>query len=75
MGVLTVRERLLAVARGDLMADLLLTGGQVVDVFTGSVSGADVAVVDGAVASVGPARDAIETMNEAEKTETDSRAG
>ncbi len=58
MGVLRLRERLLAVARGDGTADLLLTGGQVVDVFTGSVIEADVAVVDGTIASVGPSRDA-----------------
>jgi len=63
MGVLRVRERLLAVARGDAAADLLLTGAQVVDVFTGSVIDAEVAVVDGVIASVGPARDAIETVD------------
>ena len=54
---------MLAVARGDAAADLLLTGGRVVDVFTGSVIGADVAVVDGWIASVGPARDAVETID------------
>ena len=45
LGVLGVRERLLAVARGDAAVDLLLTGGRVVDVFTGSVIDADVAVI------------------------------
>jgi len=63
MGVLGVGENLLAVARGDQAADLLLAGGHVVDVFTGSVVEADVAVVDGVIASVGPARDAIETVD------------
>jgi adenine deaminase len=58
-----VREKLLAVARGDQVADLLLTGGRVVDVFTGSVIDADVAVADGVFASVGPARDAVETVD------------
>jgi len=58
-----VREKLLAVARGDQAADLLLTGGRVVDVFTGSVIDAEVAVVDGVIASVGPARDAVETID------------
>lgn len=54
---------MLAVARGDAAADLLLTGGRVVDVFTGSLVEADVAVVDGWIASVGPARDAVETVD------------
>jgi adenine deaminase len=58
-----VHEKLLAVARGDQTADLLLTGGRVVDVFTGSVVEADVAVADGFIASVGPARDSVETVN------------
>jgi len=63
MGVLGVHEKLLAVARGDAAADLLLTGGRVVDVFTGTVIEADVAVADGLIASVGPARDAVETVD------------
>ncbi len=63
MGFLSVNERLLAVARGDAAADLLLTGGRVVDVFTGTVIEADVAVADGLIASVGPARDAVETVD------------
>jgi len=53
-----MQERLLAVARGDAKADLVFRGGRVVDVFTGSVIEADVAVVDGVVASVGPPREA-----------------
>ena len=62
MGVLELRERLLAVARGEEAADLELAGGRVVDVFTGSVVEADVAVVDGLIASVGPRREAAEVM-------------
>jgi adenine deaminase len=58
-----VNERLLAVARGDDKADLMLTDGRVVDVFTGSVVEADVAVVDGLIASVGPRRDAAKTVD------------
>ena len=57
-----MKAKLLAVARGDQAADLLLTGGRVVEVFTGAVVDADVAVVDGVIASVGPARDADETV-------------
>ena len=50
-------------ARGDAAADLLLTGGRVVDVFTGTVIEADVAVAGGLIASVGPARDAKEIFD------------
>jgi len=63
MGFLSVIDKLLAVARGDAAADLLLTGSRVVDVFTGTVIEADVAVADGLIASVGPARDAIEILD------------
>ena len=58
-----MRKKLLAVARGDQAADLLLTGGRVLDVFTSSVIEADVAVVDGWIASVGPVRDAVEKVD------------
>jgi adenine deaminase len=60
-------ERLLAVARGDEAADLLLTGGRIVDVFTGRVRRADVAVVNGVIASVGPERDAAVTEDLSER--------
>jgi len=60
---LSVNERLLAVARGDEAADVLLTGGRVVDVFTGSVVEADVAVAHGLIATVGPERDAVDTVD------------
>ena len=63
MGVLNVIDRLLAVARGDAAADVLLTGGRVVDVFTGTVIEANVAVADGLIASVGPVREAVETVD------------
>ncbi len=45
--------RLLAVARGDEPADLLLTGGRVVNVFTGEVEEVDVAVAGPWIAGVG----------------------
>jgi len=44
---------LVAVARGDEPADTVLRGGQVVDVFTGEIRHADVAIKDGLVAGVG----------------------
>jgi adenine deaminase len=58
-----MNERLLAVARGDAPADVLLRGGRVVDVFTGTVRRAEVALVDGLFASVGPAREALEQID------------
>ncbi len=58
-----MHERLLAVARGAELADLLLHGGKVVDVFTGRIRDAEVAVVDGLIASVGPRRDAARTVD------------
>jgi len=46
-------KRILAVARGDRPAELLLTGARVVDVFSGRVTEASVAVEGGYVAGVG----------------------
>ena len=47
-------ESLLAVARGEEPADLLLANGYVVNVFTGQVQRANVAIKDGRIAGVGP---------------------
>jgi adenine deaminase len=47
-------RRRIRVALGAEPADLVLAGGQVVNVFTGRVEPADVAVADGHVAGVGP---------------------
>ncbi|HEX8599881.1 MAG TPA: adenine deaminase [Chloroflexia bacterium] len=47
-------KTLLAVARGDAPADLVLTGGQLVNVFTGEIYPAEVAIVGGRVAGVSP---------------------
>src|SRR3990172_2259555 len=41
------------IARGDAPADLLLRGGQVVNVFTGEVNDADVAIADGRIVWLG----------------------
>src|SRR6185312_3386568 len=46
-------ERRLAVARGDEPADLVITGGHVLSVFTREWLRADVAVADGWIAGVG----------------------
>lgn len=48
-----VDSSLLAVARGDARADLILTGGQVVNVFTGEIESTDVAVWGGRIAGLG----------------------
>lgn len=48
-----VSQRVLAVARGDEPADLVLTGGRVLNVFTGELETADIAFADGLIAGVG----------------------
>ena len=45
-------QKLLAVARGDAEADLVLRGGRLVNVFSGEIYPAEVAVVGGRVAGV-----------------------
>jgi adenine deaminase len=47
-------QRRVRVALGREAGDLLLTGGRVVNVFTGAVETADVVIADGVVAGVGP---------------------
>ncbi len=54
---------LLAVARGDSPADLLLRNGRVVNVFTGEVEDVDVALFRGRVAALGPGYEAKEEMD------------
>ncbi|MGC4033753.1 MAG: adenine deaminase [Tepidisphaeraceae bacterium] len=47
------RSRLLSVARGDTPADLVLRHGRVLNVFTGDIETADIAIYDGLIAGVG----------------------
>ncbi|HAJ37771.1 MAG TPA: adenine deaminase [Chloroflexi bacterium] len=47
------KQKLLAVARGDEPADLVLRGGRVVNVFSGEVETATIAIVDGLIAGIG----------------------
>lgn len=47
------REGLIAVARGEKEADLVLKGGRVIDVFNGEITRSDVAVSGGRVAGIG----------------------
>ncbi len=51
---LRILQRRIAVARGREPGDLLLTGGQVVNVFTQRVKPANVILADGWIAGVGP---------------------
>ena len=55
--------RLLAYARGDEPADLLLQGGQLVNVFSGEVHSADVAIAGGVIVGIGAGYTARETVN------------
>lgn len=54
---------LLAVARGDQPADLLLRGGRVANVFSGEIEDVDVAVFSGRIAGIGPGYSARQTRD------------
>ncbi len=45
---------LLAVARGDAPADLVLRNGRIINVFSGEIESGDIAIVAGVIAGVGP---------------------
>jgi adenine deaminase len=51
------------IARGDEPADLVLTGGQVVNVFSGEIHAADIAIADGRIVGVGAGYAAKETLD------------
>jgi adenine deaminase len=57
------RSSLLAVARGDAPADLLLRNGQVVNVFTCEIEEVDVALAGGIIAGVGDGYEAVSTVD------------
>lgn len=54
---------LIAVARGDRPADLLLRNAQLVNVFTGAIEPADIAVAGGQIAGIGAGYTAHETLD------------
>ena len=61
-----LRARAVAAARGDLAFDLLITGGQIVDMVTGQIRDADIGIVGPLIASVHASRsrqDATETLD------------
>jgi len=49
-------ERVISVARGEAAADLVIEGGNVVNVFSGDIHAADVAIAAGRVVGFGPYR-------------------
>jgi len=56
-------SELLAVARGDQPADLLLRNGRVVNVFSGEIEDSDVALFGGRIAGVGAGYSAVESVD------------
>ncbi|MEZ4768685.1 MAG: adenine deaminase [Caldilineales bacterium] len=56
-------SRLIRVARGDAPADLLLRNAQVVNVFSGEVERADVALAGGVIVGVGPGYSAAQEVD------------
>ena len=53
----------LPIARGDAPADLLLTGGRVINVFTGEIVATDVAIAGNHIVGVGPGYEAKEEVD------------
>jgi adenine deaminase len=47
-------SKLLAAARGDIPSDVLVTGGRVINVFSGEIESADIAVLGDRIAGIGP---------------------
>jgi adenine deaminase len=56
-------SRLLAAARGDVPADLLLTNGRVLNVFSGEIESVDIAIFQGRIAGLGPGYQAKERID------------
>lgn len=56
-------SHLLSVARGEQPADLLLQNGRLVNLFSGTIDQADLALADGRIAGIGPGYRAINTVD------------
>jgi adenine deaminase len=56
-------NQFITIARGEAPADLLLKGGQIVNVFSGEVHSADIAIADGKIVGVGTGFTAKETID------------
>src|SRR5262245_16369112 len=59
----SARENLLRVARGDAPADLLLKNARIVNVFSSQIEPADIAIVNGLIAGIGPGYQTKETID------------
>lgn len=57
------REKVIAVARGEAVGDLVLAGGRIVNVFTGEVEEGDVVIAEGIIAGIGDGYQATETID------------
>ncbi len=57
------RQRVIAVARGEVAGDLLLAGGRMVNVFSGEVEEGDVVIAEGVIAGIGQGYRAAETVH------------
>jgi len=53
----------IAVARGDIPADLILRGGKVVNVLSGDIYETDIVIVDGVVAALGTGYEARQVVD------------
>jgi adenine deaminase len=56
-------SRLLAAARGDVLSDLLMTNARIVNVFTGEIEAADIAIIGHHIAGIGAGYCAAETID------------
>lgn len=56
-------SHVLSVARGDEPADLLFQNGRLVNLFTGAIEAADLAIAAGRIAGIGPGYRAVQTVD------------
>jgi len=56
-------SNLLAAARGDVPSDVLITGGRVINVFSGEIESVDIAISGGRIAGLGPGYQAKERID------------
>ena len=56
-------EKLIAVARGEVLADLLLTNARIVNTFTAEIEKGNVAICQGRIAGIGDYRQAKQTID------------
>jgi len=59
----TKLARLIAIAKGEIPADLILANGRIINVFTGEIEEGNVAIMDGRIAGVGDYQQAKEVLD------------